>query len=445
MLLTATFYIVTTQLLGTLAPAHAATLPYIAERGVAGHGSGNAVAVPARWDHYGYLFNVTVGSPPQNITMLSDMTWMALFVRSGGCMGQFNPEFCTAEGQSMFNERESDTFRNTSFAQSMWPVTAFAPNFTVDYGRDHVCIGQICSKDTLMQVSDFPYPGSAVPVVSFGGIYGLAPPPAVRAETSEPANYQAWKDGKMGALVGWHTCDVLESKSSCQGGDAQLVFGGTDTAMYDTEKMQSYRIQNPEWLSDAFYPATPPRSNYWSVPLSGMWIKTTNANISKNYAVPFKAVSGGKKTLPLAVVDEGSEGLGAPLSLNAYRYLVKHTKAKVASSTIVENILAQGSTGYNTGEQDWYTVPCDGLTDYPDLVYQLDGGKQYTIPPSDYVTRLTNTLGSVCYLNINVWRFGRTKTGNAKVILLGKAFLKRHYLTLNFEERTFGLAPLHTE
>jgi hypothetical protein len=144
-------------------------------------------------------------------------------------------------------------------------------------------------------------------------------------------------------------------------------------------------------------------------------------------------------------VDEGSEGLGAPLSLNAYRYLVKHTKAKVASSTTVGKILAQGSTGYNTDEQDWYTVPCDGLADYPYLVYELDGGKRYTIPPSDYVTRLANTSGSVCYLNVNVWKYGRTKTGDARVILLGKAFLKRHYLVLNFEERTFGLAPLRIE
>ncbi|KAM5344960.1 hypothetical protein ACJ41O_010822 [Fusarium nematophilum] len=437
----ATLCILATQLLlGTLSPARAAAVA--PEHRSLGHGS--SVAVPAVWDVYGYLFNTTVGSPPQNITMLSDMTWMALFMRSGRCLGQFNPDLCAGQEQPFFNEHESETFSNASFAQSTWPVTAFAPNFTVDYGRDQVCIGQICSSDTLMQVSHFPYPASVVPAVPFAGIYGLAPPPSERAETSEPANYQAWQDGKMGPLVGWHSCHVLDSASSCQGGDAQLVFGGTDTTMYEPKQLRTYEIQNPEWLSDAFYPVTPPRSNYWSTPLTGMWVKT-DKKLSKNYAKPFKAVRGDRKTAQLAVVDEGSEGLGAPLSLNGYKYLVKHTGAKPASKATIENILSQGSTGYNTGEQDWYTVPCDGLDRYPDLVYELDGGKQYTIPPSDYVTRLDKMPGSVCYLNVNVWKFGRTKTGDAKVVLLGRAFLKRQYLVLNFEDRTFGLAPLRTE
>ncbi|KAF4967216.1 hypothetical protein FSARC_5195 [Fusarium sarcochroum] len=440
MLAAATLCVVVTQLLGSLSPVHAAAVT--SER--RSLGDGNSVAVPAIWDVYGYLFNVTVGSPPQKLTMLSDMTWMAPFVRSGRCLGEFNPDLCAGPDQPFFNEHESATFSNASFAQVTWPVTAFAPNFTVDYGRDRMCIGQICNNDTLMQVSHFPYPASVVPAVPFGGIYGLAPPPSERAETSEPANYQAWQNGNMGPLVGWHTCNVLDSASSCQGGDAQLVFGGTDTTMYDPKQLQSYEIQNPEWLSDAFYPATPPRSNYWSTPLTGMWVKT-NKKLSKNYAVPFKAVKGDRKTPPLAVVDEGSEGLGAPLSLNGYKYLVKQTGAKTASNATIEKILSQGSTGYNTEEQNWYTVACDGLNSYPDLVYELDGGEQYTIHPNDYVTRLDNMPGPVCYLNVNVWKYGRTNTGDAKVILLGRAFLKRQYLVLNFEDRTFGLAPLRAE
>ncbi|SCV41999.1 fusarin C cluster-peptidase [Fusarium fujikuroi] len=393
------------QVFGAFSPSHAAAVT-LEHRSA---GNSNIAAIPAKWDVYGYLFNVTVGSPPQNITMLSDMTWMAPFVRSGRCLSQFNPELCVAQGQSFFNEHDSTTFGNTTFAQATWPVTAFAPNFTVDYGRDKFCIGNICNKDTLMQVSDFPYPGSVVPVIPFGGIFGLAPTPKTITATSEPVNFQAWKNGNMGPLVGWHTCEVLKSAASCQGGDAQLVFGGTDTTMYSAKKIQSYEIQNPEWLSDAFYPSTPPRSNYWTV------------------------------------VDEGSEGLGAPLSLNGYKYLVRHIKsAKLASKAIVQNIQQQGSSGYNTANQDWYTVSCDGLDEFPNLVYQLDGRKKYTISPGDYVTKLTDMPGSVCYLNVNVWKYGRTENGDARVVLLGKAFLKRKYLVLNFEERSFGLAPLRT-
>ncbi|VTT60592.1 unnamed protein product [Fusarium fujikuroi] len=373
------------QVFGAFSLSHAAAVT-LEHRSA---GNSNIAAIPAKWDVYGYLFNVTVGSPPQNITMLSDMTWMAPFVRSGRCLSQFNPELCVAQGQSFFNEHDSTTFGNTTFAQATWPVTAFAPNFTVDYGRDKFCIGNICNKDILMQVSDFPYPGSVVPVIPFGGIFGLAPTPKTITETSEPVNFQAWKNGNMGPLVGWHTCEVLKSAASCQGGDAQLVFGGTDTTMYSAKKIQS--------------------------------------------------------TPPLAVVDEGSEGLGAPLSLNGYKYLVRHIKsAKLASKAIVQNIQQQGSSGYNTANQDWYTVSCDGLDEFPNLVYQLDGRKKYTISPGDYVTKLTDMPGSVCYLNVNVWKYGRTENGDARVVLLGKAFLKRKYLVLNFEERSFGLAPLLT-
>ncbi|KAF5683758.1 fusarin C cluster-peptidase [Fusarium circinatum] len=438
MLVLATLSFLVLQLLGALSPSHAAAVA----PGYRSPTQSNSVSVPANWGVYGYLFNITVGNPPQNIPMLCDMTWKALFVRSSRCMDIFNPELCDSKGQTFFEQRNSRTFKNTSFAQVTLPVTPYAPNFTVDYGRDVMCIGGICNKNTLMQVSDFPYPGSMTPVVPFGGIYGLAPKAEVLADGgSDPATFQAWEDGKLAPLIGWHTCDVLGTKATCHGGDSKLVFGGTDETMYAESEMQSYSIQNPEWLSDAFFPVVPARSNYWATRLTGMWIKTKT--LSKNYAVPFQAIRGERKTSPLAVVNEGSEGLGAPLSENGYKRLVEDIpSAKLASNATIEHIRSQGSTGYNTKQQDWYTVDCGGLEHYPDLVYQLDGGKKYTIPPQDYVTMLANMPGSVCYLNINTWKFGRMENGDAKVILLGKAFLKRHYLVLNFEERSFSLAPL---
>ncbi|SCO49344.1 uncharacterized protein FFNC_12573 [Fusarium fujikuroi] len=91
------------QVFGAFSLSHAAAVT-LEHRSA---GNSNIAAIPAKWDVYGYLFNVTVGSPPQNITMLSDMTWMAPFVRSGRCLSQFNPELCVAQGQSFFNEHDS--------------------------------------------------------------------------------------------------------------------------------------------------------------------------------------------------------------------------------------------------------------------------------------------------------------------------------------------------
>ncbi|KAI8665180.1 Peptidase A1 domain-containing protein [Fusarium sp. Ph1] len=433
------FHYLAVLLIGSL-PASASTLPHPdGYRHVNGSCS-KSVAVPAVWNGFGYLFNITVGTPPQELTMLSDWTWMSLFVRSGRCLNQYDPSLCLgASGQTWFDERASTSFANTSLPQLSWPLTAFAPNFTVDYGTDDVCIGDLCSAGTVLQVSDFPYPGEGIPKVPFGGIFGMAPVTAGLNETFHPANYQAWKAERLGSRVGWNSCAALASSDPCLGGEAKLVFGGTDSSLYDNDTLRIYEIQNPDWLSDAFYPLTPPRENYWTTPLTGSWILGTSEEESRNFAVPFSG-SNGSHVTPLAVLDEGSEGLGAPLSLNAYNWLVDQVRGTLASNDAIQEIHAQGSSGFNTVEQNWYTVSCDDIDSYPQLVYELNGHTNYTVPPQDYVTKLGDT--STCYLNVNVWKYGRTEDGNAKVALLGLAFLKRLYVVLDFETQSFGLAPL---
>jgi hypothetical protein len=433
------FHHLAVLLIGSL-PASASTLPHPdGYRHVNGSCS-KSVAVPAVWNGFGYLFNITVGTPPQELTMLSDWTWMSLFVRSGRCLNQYDPSLCLGtSGQTWFDERASTSFANTSLPQLSWPLTAFAPNFTVDYGTDDVCIGDLCSAGTVLQVSDFPYPGEGIPKVPFSGIFGMAPVTAGLNETFHPANYQAWKAGRLGSRVGWNSCAALASSDPCLGGEAKLVFGGTDSSLYDNDTLRIYEIQNPDWLSDAFYPLTPPRENYWTTPLTGSWILGTSEEESRNFAVPFSG-SNGSNVTPLVVLDEGSEGLGAPLSLNAYNWLVDQVRGTLASNDTIEEIHAQGSSGFNTAEQNWYTVSCDDIDSYPELVYELNGHTNYTVPPQDYVTKLSDS--STCYLNINLWKYGRTEDGNAKVALLGLAFLKRLYVVLDFETQSFGLAPL---
>ncbi|RDA87837.1 putative aspartyl protease [Ophiocordyceps camponoti-leonardi (nom. inval.)] len=400
-----------------------------------------AVAVPAVWNGFGYLFNITVGG--QELTVLSDWTWMSLFVRSGRCLGRYDPPVCVGEaGQAFFDERRSASFENsTSLSQIRWPMTAFAPNFTVDYGADTVCVGPVCHAKTVFQLSDFPYPAEAIPTVPFGGIYGLAPVTAGLGEASHPAHYQSWRAGELGARVGWHSCAALSSTESCLGGEAKLVFGGTDEALY--RDMETFAIRNPPWLEDAFYPVRPPRKNYWSAALTGCWIQT-KAGESSNFALGGSQGSSGVRVgddnSTLALLDEGSEGLGAPLSSKAYAWLTRHVGASPASREEVDAIANQGSSGFNTAMQKWYTVPCGATDEFPELVYELEGKANYTIRPGDYVTRLKGK-GS-CYLNINVWKYGRTEDGDAKVMLLGMMFLKRLYVVLDFERLSFGLAPL---
>lgn len=400
----------------------------------------DVVAVPAVWNGFGYLFNISVGTPPQPLTVLSDWTWISLFVRSGRCMNQWNIPMCIGNnGQAFFNERKSSTFHNRSLPQLKWDITAFAPDFTVDYASDTVCVSNICTTNTTLQVSDLPYGGDVIPRVPFGGIYGMAPVTPDVTEAFYTQNYQAWKAGIFGPKVGWHSCASLSSRKSCLGGEAKFVLGGTDQAMYDSSRMQVYNIQNPSWLSEAFYPYNPPKSNYWSTALTGVWI--SGEEEPTNFIYNFSG-SNNVSMQTLALLDEGSEGLGAPLSLNAYKWLVKQVNGTLASNATVQAIMAQGSSGYNGASQDWYTVPCNSTRSRPTLVYELDGRQNYTIPESDYIIRLESAATPVCYLNVNVWKYGRTSSGDSKVLLLGGAFLKRLYVQLDFENLSFGLAPL---
>lgn len=404
----------------------------------------NCVALPAVWNGFGYLFDITVGG--QALAVLSDWTWASLFVRSGRCLNRFDPPTCVGtSGQTWFNEQQSATFANSSLPQSCWPVTAFAPNFTVDYATDDVCVGDTCSPGTLLQLSDFPYPAAAIPTVPFGGIFGMAPVTPGLGEELYPASYQAWKAGKMGPRVGWNSCATLSSSEPCLGGGAKFVLGGTDLSLYNMKETQTFVVRNPSWLGEAFYPLTPPRNNYWSTELTGSWVRPKGQTESPNFAiVPTASDPPNSPTRTLGLLDEGSEGLGAPLSLKAYRWLVEHVGATLAPGAVVQAIAAQGSSGFNMAHQDWYTVPCNGTGDLPELVYELEGRANYTISPADYVVTLRGnaTQSPVCYLSINVWKYGRVDNGDARVLLLGGAFLKRLYVTLDFEMLTFSLALL---
>ncbi|PYH81001.1 acid protease [Aspergillus uvarum CBS 121591] len=438
-----------------------------------------STSVPATWNGFGYLFNITVGTPPQNLTVLSDWAWVTLFTRSARCEGRYDPAHCVAEGQSYFDERASTTYSNrTALPRLRWDTSLYSPDFTVNYATDTVCINNpsntssMCTAPaTTIQVSDFPFAGHYVPPVPFGGIFGLAPViPGLNA-TYHPTHYQAWKQGRSGAQIGFNSCAKLSSRGFCHGGDAQFVFGGTDATLYDADKMRWYPIVTPPWLGDEmFLPIKPSIWNFWAAPWTGGWIAETfpdgSQRWSKNYAVPFPATALNKDFLPadhsdrryrrgsprynpatgeelvtpLAVLDDGSEGLGVPVTANQYAELVRLTGGRKADAETRAAIAAQwtsSTTGMST--QEWYVIDC-APGNFPELVYEFDRRGNYSVGPEDYVQEIYAT--GQCYLNAHVWEHSRTETGDATVISVGDGILKGLYVVLDFERNVFGLAPL---
>ncbi|OJJ98499.1 hypothetical protein ASPACDRAFT_122297 [Aspergillus aculeatus ATCC 16872] len=435
-----------------------------------------SISVPATWNGFGYLFNITVGTPPQSLTVLSDWAWVTLFTRSARCEGRYDPAHCVAEGQSYFDERASTSYSDqTALPRLRWDTSLYSPDFTVNYATDTVCINHpdntshICTTpQTTIQVSDFPFAGHYVPPVPFGGIFGLAPViPGLNA-TYHPTHYQAWKQGRTGAQIGFNSCAKLSSKKFCHGGDAKFVFGGTDTSLYDADQVIWYPIVTPPWLGDEmFLPIKPSIWNFWATPWTGGWIVETlpdgEKRWSTNYAVPFPATALNKDFLPadhsdrkfrsgsprynstelvtpLAVLDDGSEGLGVPVTASQYVELVRLTGGRKADAPTRAAIAAQwtsSTTGMAT--QDWYLIDCTtkGL---PELVYEFDRRGNYSVGAEEYVQKIEAT--GECYLNAHVWEHSRTETGDATVISVGDGILKGLYVVLDFERNVFGLAPL---
>lgn len=409
----------------------------------------HAVSVPAFWTTYGYIFNLTVGTPPQELPVLSDWTWTSLFTRSGRCNNVYDVSNCVTEGQSYFNEKKSTTFHNSTLGSFTWPETAFAPNFTVDYARDSVCIDTLCTNNTVLQLSDFPNEGDTIPIQEFGGIYGLAPVFPRVDPRFEPHFFQSWKDGQVTPRVGWNSCAKLSSSHHCLNGDAKYVFGGSDTTLHDSSELTWFHTRNTSFITNSeseklYYPQT---NDLWATSLTGLWITSQDNDWSQNYAVNFniEAESGETKShTPMAILDEGSEGLGAALSANAYSKLIQMTSAANASSKILSEIGSQGySSSTGAEKQPWYLVDCTKTTNFPSLVYELDGRANYTVGPDQYVQKLDGT--NQCYLNINQWPYTNTLKGDSEVLLLGMGFLQSLYVIFDFERSEFGLAPIKVQ
>ena len=128
---------------------------------------------------FGFLGNVSVGTPTQLITAFVDWTWLSMYVVSTVCAGNpSNTANCLSPRQAIFNQTLSSTYKNKS---SIYPSRTWNPNeffgsldFTVDYASDIQTVGPASSR-IILQISDFqPYYFTSA-VFPFSGIFGLSP------------------------------------------------------------------------------------------------------------------------------------------------------------------------------------------------------------------------------------------------------------------------------
>ncbi|KAL9589561.1 MAG: hypothetical protein Q9203_001646 [Teloschistes exilis] len=381
------------------------------------------------WSPFGFLGNVSIGTPPQPVTSFVDWTWIGQYAFTTTCHG--DPERtwdCFAHDQAIFNQSQSHTFRNQS---ASYPSRTWNPNhfffyqdLTVNYASDIETIGPSSAR-LIIQAADQHFDLTSAPY-PFAGVYGLSPvfkgdngttPPPTAAPTASIQSpfYQAWVAGAWPEpFVAFHYCyngSVDASKSTCQGHDGLQTLGAYNESLVRGD-LSWYDIGLFPEVNVVDFIYEPAVYNYWTLDLTKLSLG------DKVQALNESAGAG-------AIFDHASYGRGAPLSVNAYAELIVATAATPITLDAPPN----------NGNQSFYKVDCATVTTFPPIRYQFRGHERvWEITPSNYVEKLND----LCVLNVRTLGDGDFIAGN-----FGETFAKDKYIVFDFEKNKVGLADLN--
>ncbi|KAL8848091.1 MAG: hypothetical protein Q9221_006893 [Calogaya cf. arnoldii] len=373
--------------------------------------------LPLTWSPFGFVGNVSIGTPPQLVTSFVDWTWINQYVFTTTCQGDSERTYdCFAKDQAIFNQSLSSSFRNQS---ALYPSRTWNPNhfffyedLTVDHASDIETVGPSSSRITLQaadqqfDLSDHPYP--------FAGVYGLSPVFKTDNASTQSPFYQAWTSGAWPEpFVAFHYCyngSVDVTKSTCKGYDGLQTLGGYNESLIHGHLLW-YDIEFFPEVNNVDFVYEPAIYNYWTLNLTSLSLGDQVQSLNQSTGAG-------------AVFDHASYGRGAPLSINAYKELVSATAA--TSITL--------DSPPNNGNQSFYQVDCANVDTFPPIRYQFGGSERvWEIIPSNYV----EVLNDACVLNVRTLGDGDFIVGN-----FGETFAKDKYIVFDFEKNKVGLADL---
>lgn len=129
--------------------------------------------------YFGFLANISIGTPAQQVTAFTDWTWISQYLVTTECNGSLTDTArCLSPQQLVFNQSLSSSYRNES---SLYPSRSWNPNeffgtidFSVDYASEIERVGPSSSR-IVVQASSFQPGYFTSSVFPFLGIFGLAP------------------------------------------------------------------------------------------------------------------------------------------------------------------------------------------------------------------------------------------------------------------------------
>ena len=404
-----------------------------------GYGKAQPIQIPMRQSNHGPAFDVLYGTPPQKMTMLDDWTWHSNWVYTPHCKDHYSIPDCVLPGQNYFDYQKSSTFKTTNDADQTWIGTDYTPGapFTVSFGTDKMCLPNgkkpdgLCQNEIKSQISNlafsFPY------VEDIGGIIGSAPVLKGLDSTYQGTLPQLIQKANLDPILGWHMCASLKSKNLCQDQDFLSIYGGTNTELYNQDKMQYHDIVVSKCINAGNLKLTPARDNYWSASWTGFWIGDQKIDLATpTTAQPDPPDPSCGSIDPIAIFDEGGFGRGAPIPLNAFNTLTSVTKATVINAT--------SAVPLNNGKQGLWSVDCGSVDKLPNLVYELSGKQKIVVEPRMYIDK-DNVVKGKCLLNARTWD---RATAGAQTFF-GVTVLQRSYLKFDFDALKVGVAPVKQE
>lgn len=138
----------------------------------------NSYDLQLTWTPFGFIGNISIGSPAQEVAAFVDWTWIGQYAFTQTCHGDRSKTYdCLSKEQLIFNQSESSTFVNQS---ALYPSRTWNPNhfffyddLSVDYASDILTVGPSSTRITIQaadmhfDLTEEPYP--------FTGVYGLSP------------------------------------------------------------------------------------------------------------------------------------------------------------------------------------------------------------------------------------------------------------------------------
>lgn len=332
-----------------------------------------------------YYGPITIGTPPQNFTVIFDTGSSNLWVPSTKCLEKDNNVgTLPCRTHHTYNATASSTYipdgQTFVLRYGTGQLKGFDSIDTVRFGGN---TNPIAVQNQLFgeAVSE---PGITFVAAKFDGIFGLGYPQLAVHNNPPPFN-MAWEQN----LVQENLFSFYLNRDPEGEVGGIIDFGGMDPDYYKADTL--------EWL-----PVT--RELYWEINMSGVSVNDTSSTTVCN---------GGCA----AIVDSGTSVITGP------------------EEEITAINQAIGAIPFIAGE---WLVRCKNIPTMPDVTFNI-GNKAYTLTAEQYVLQVTQDDVTQCisgFMGLDI------PPPSGPLWILGDAFMGQYYTTFDFGNNRVGIAEL---